>query len=194
MRAGSPAPPGPAFNDAELAAAWARADALWTAESGRERDRLLALPPASRLAALDDDATRMLLRPEHRAEVRASLAPAGQPDRHEQENRAMQWTIERRRLAVLHTARPVTVAACVVAALVPFAVAAWRDRMGLFEALAAFLTPGPGLAGVALALLAAGLLGRWVGRMGSLEGLAGLVVAAFMAGVAGLAVSRGVVF
>jgi hypothetical protein len=154
---------------------------------------LLALPPAARLAALDDDAVRSLLTAEHRAEVRASLAPAlAEPPT--KETREMEWQVERRRLAVLHTARPITAAGCVLVALLPFAVAARRGGMGVLDAFAAFLAPGAPLAGVALALVAAGLLSRRVGRASSLEGLAGIVVAAFVAGVAGLAVSRGLVF
>jgi hypothetical protein len=40
-----------------------------------------------------------------------------------------------------------------------------------------------------LALVAAGVLGRMVARIGTLKGLLGLVVAAFAAGIAGLAVA-----
>ena len=60
---------------------------------------------------------------------------------------------------------------------------------GFWDAAAAFLAPGQPLAGVVLALVAAGVLGRLVARAGALEGLLGLVAAAFAAGVAGLALA-----
>ena len=187
-----PAPPGPAFNDAELAAAGERATAVWATESGRERDRLLTLPPAARLAALDDDATRLLLRPDHRAEVRASLAP--DPVMEGSRALATTWEIERRRLAVLFFARQSAPVGIGIAALAPFAISAWRGGLGLGDALVGFLTPGAPLIGVVLAAVGAGVLSRIVDRANSLDGLAGLLVAAFGAGIAGLAVALGVVF
>jgi hypothetical protein len=188
---GPSTPREPTFDDAGLAASGRRAKAIWTSESAAERDRLLALPPAARLAALDDDAVRSLLTAEHRAEVRASLAPAlAEPPT--KETREMEWQVERRRLMVLHTLRPVAVAGIVLAALLPFAVSAWRHGMDVGDVLVAFLAPGRGLLGLALALIAAAVLGRQVGKQASLEGLASLVVGAFVAGVAGLAL--GLVF
>ena len=50
------------------------------------------------------------------------------------------------------------------------------------------------LLGLALALIAAGVLGWQVGKANGLEALAWMVVASFVAGIAGLAVSRGLVF
>lgn len=161
---------------------------MWIAESGRERDRLLALPPASRLAALDDDAIRALLTAEHRAEVRASLAPAATGN-HGRERTMATWAVERRRLALMHALRLVVAAGCAGAAALPFAAAAWRWGWGFGDAVAAFFEPGPALAGVALAFVAAGVLGRMTARAGTLEGLSGPVAAAFAAGVAGLAVA-----
>jgi len=120
-----PRPAAPAFDDAALAASGLRTKEAWTAESGRERDRLLALPPASRLAALDDDGVRALLTAGHRAEVRASLAPAAAGN-HQRERTMAAWTAERRRLALMHALRPVAAAGCAVAAVFPFAAAAWR--------------------------------------------------------------------
>ena len=55
--------------------------------------------------------------------------------------------------------------------------------------LATFLAPGRPLAGVAIALVAAGVLGRMAARAGTMEALLGLVAAAFAAGVAGLALA-----
>jgi hypothetical protein len=70
----------PAFDNAALAAARQRARATWAEESAKERDRLLALPVAERLAALDDDEVRAMLMPSHRAELRASItAGSAQP-------------------------------------------------------------------------------------------------------------------
>ena len=99
------------------------------------------------------------------------------------------WTAERRRLALVHGLRPIAAAGCAVAATAPFALGAWRWRWGFGDAVAAFFEPGPALAGVALALVAAGVLGRMAARVGTLEGLLGLVVAAFAAGVVGLAIA-----
>ncbi|WP_140886680.1 hypothetical protein [Muricoccus nepalensis] len=63
-----------------MADARQHARAVWAEESAKERDRLMALPLAERLAALDDDAVRQQLTPEHRGELRgaiATLAEAG---------------------------------------------------------------------------------------------------------------------
>ena len=152
-----------------------------------ERDRLLRLPAAARLAALDDDAVRTLLTAEHRAEVRASLAPSN--DNHTRERTVTAWTVERRRMALVHGLRPVAAAACFLAALAPFVLSAWRWGWSLADALAAFLAPGWPLAGVALAVLGGGLMARLLGRAGTLDGLAWPVVGAFVAGVAGLALA-----
>jgi len=186
---GAPPPrQGPAFDDAGLAASGKRARAVWTAESAAERDRLLRMAPAARLAALDDDATRLLLTEGHRAELRVSLAPAP-AETHGRERAMDSWAVERRRMALVHGWRPVAAAGCAVAALAPFALAAWRWGWSPWDALAAFLAPGWPLAGGALALAVAGALGRMVARADTLEGLSGLVVAAFAAGVVGLAVA-----
>ena len=192
MRARSPAPSGPAFNDADLAAARERALAVWVAESGRERDRLLSLPPVSRLTALDDDATRSLLRPEHRAEVRASLMP--DPAKERSRAVATTWEVERRRLALMHTLQTLAPVGIGLAALLPFVVSAWRGGLGLGDALVVFLTPGAPLIGVVLAAVGAGVLARIVARANSLDGLAGLLVGGLGAGVVGLAVTLGHVF
>lgn len=180
----------PAFDDVGLAASGRRARAVWTAESAAERDRLLRLPAADRLAALDDDAVRTLLTGEHRAEVRASLAPApGGNHHHGEEQVTATWAEDRRRMALMFTLRPIASAGCAVAALVPFASAAWRWGWTPLEALAAFLSPGWPLAGVALAVVAAGVLARLVGSVGTLEGLAWPVVGSAAAGVVGLGVA-----
>lgn len=71
----SPARP-PAFDDAAITAARHYAREVWDTESARERDRLLALPLAERLVALDDEDVRAALTPEHRIELRASIATA----------------------------------------------------------------------------------------------------------------------
>jgi hypothetical protein len=89
----------------------------------------------------------------------------------------------------LHTLRPVAAAACFLAALAPFVVAALRWGWPPADVLAAFLAPGWPLAGVALAALGAGFMARLLGRAGTLDGLAWPVVGAFVAGVAGLALA-----
>ena len=167
---------------------------LWQAEVNREVERILAMPdPAARLAAhtelsralaeegeaMPAEAADRILR-----SLQATAAPAAKEDRR---TMATTWEVERRRLVLLHTLRPVAAAGCVVAAVAPFAVGAWR--WGFWDAASAFLAPGRPLAGVALALVTAGVLGRLTGRADTLEGLCGLVVAAFVAGVAGLAVA-----
>jgi hypothetical protein len=174
-------------------AAGVRAKAVWTAESAAERDRLLQLPPASRLAALDHEETRLLLTKEHRAEIRASLLP-GSHEEPGREDRAAAWAIERRRLALLHVLRPWAAGGCIMAALVPFAVAVWRRRMDVADVLVTFVAPGRGLLGVLIALVVAVVLARRADRAETLEGLGGLVVGSLVAGVAGLAVARGLVF
>lgn len=182
----------PAFDDAAIDAAGERARAVWTVESGRERDRLLLLPAASRLAALDDDATRQALTAGHRAEVRASLAPA--PAGTDGRQRTMTpWTVERRRLVLMHALRPLAAAGCVVAAIAPFLAGPWRWGWSFGEAVGAFLTIPRGLLGMALAVAGAGIAARMVPRVGTPEGLWWLVAASFVAGVAGLAVAGGAV-
>ena len=104
---------------------------------------------------------------------------------------ATTWEVERRRLVLLHTLRPVAAAGCAVAAALPFAVGAWR--WGFWDAASAFLAPGRPLAGVALALVAAGVLAWRTAHADTLERLGELLVGAFVAGVVGLAVAVAVV-
>ena len=80
----------PAFDDAAIALAGREARAVWAAASARERDRLLRLPAAERLAAMDGEAARLLLTPEHRAELRASVAPACSAEPHPGEDQDFQ--------------------------------------------------------------------------------------------------------
>ena len=178
----------PAFDDAGLAASGQRARAIWTAESAVERDRLLRLPAASRLAALDDDDTRQLLTAEHRAEVRASLAPPP-GETHGREQAMAAWAAERRRMGLVFALRPVAAAGCALAALAPCVVAAWRWGWSPWDALGAFLAPGWPLAGVVLALVAAGVMARFLGRADTLEDLALPMVGSGVAGVGGLALA-----
>lgn len=166
-----------------------------------EMERILAISdPAARIRAYAelrrtmDDGEAMPAEVEGRVlrSLSADAAPAGR-----EEHRAMaaaSWDVERRRLVALHTARTLAPVGIGLAALAPFVTGAWRAGMGLWGTLAAFLAPGPALAGVALAAVAAGVLARFAGRADTFEGLAGLVVAAFAAGMAGLAVALGLVF
>ena len=110
------------------------------------------------------------------------------------ERRAANWEVERRRLVLMHTLQTLAPIWIGIAVLVPFVVSAWRGRQGLSDALLAFLTPGAPLIGVVLAAVGAGVLARLVDRTNSLDGLAGLLVGALVAGVVGLAVSLGRVF
>ncbi len=174
-------------------------DAAWREELDREVSRIVALPePAERMRAYVELARVLAeegeaLPAEAEQHVVRSLQTGMEPGKGD-EAVAMTWETERRRLAVLHFARSAAAAGYVALALLPFVVAAWRGRMGLWEALAVFLAPGWPFAGVVLALGVAGFLGRLVGRAASLEELASLGVGAFLAGVAGLAVARGVFF
>jgi hypothetical protein len=175
-----------------------KADAAWREVVHAEAERVLAIAdPAERLRAyaqlsrvlaeegetLPADAADRILH-SLRADVRDSIAPSPATDG--KTTMATTWEVERRRLVVLHTLRALAPAGTVLAALAPFALGAWRMGMGLGGALTAFLTTGPGLAGVALALVGAAVTARLAGSANSMEGLAGLVVAAFLAGVAGL--------
>ena len=168
-------------------------DAAWREELDREVSRIVALPePAERMRAYVELAR--VLAEEGEAlpadagdRVLRSLRTSGEGG--EREGPMTAWAVERRRLAVLHGLRPIAAAGCAMAALAPFAVAAWRWGWGVGDALAAFLAPGWPLVGVALALVVAGVLARLTGRADTLEGLSGLVIAAFVAGVAGLAVA-----
>lgn len=186
--------------DEDLAALVRRREAEARSADEAEVDRILALPDREErrhaclrlVRALEDGEA---LPRDLEARIVVALASVGGPDERRERERAMAaWTVERRRLALLHRMRPVAVAGIVIAALLPFAVSAWRADMGLGEAFAAFLAPGHGLAGMALAVVAAGALARLVSWVGSLDGLAGLMVAGFVAGVAGLAVSLGFAF
>jgi hypothetical protein len=66
----------------------------------------------------------------------------------EREGPMAAWTVERRRLALLHGLRPIAAAGCAMAAVFPFAGASWRWGWGFGDAVTAFLTPGWPLAGV----------------------------------------------
>lgn len=151
-------------------------------------ERMRAYAELSRVLAEEGEA----MPPEIEGRLLRSLD--GRPERRREEETAMEWAVERRRLVLLHTLRPIAAAGCAVAAALPFAVAAWRWGRGVWDAAVAFLTPGRPLVGVALAVLAAGFLARRTAHADSLEGLAGLVAAGFVAGAAALAVALGRVF
>ena len=170
-----------------------KADAAWRAEVEVEAGRITALPdPAERLRAYAE-LSRVLaeegetLPADAAGRILRSLRSDGAETRGTE--RAMDgWAVERRRMGLVFALRPVAAAGCAVAALAPFAVAAWRWGWSVGDALAAFLAPGWPLAGVALAAVAAGVMARMPGRAGTLEGLAWPVIGSGMAGVAGLAV------
>lgn len=134
--------------------------------------------------ALPADASARIL-----SSLRVDTTPTVRPDQDECDRRAAQWAVERRHLALMHTLRPFAAAGCIVASLAPFAFTVWRMDMGMGMGMAigAILAPWP-LACIALSLVAAGLLCRQVDKAESLEGIVGLVVAAFTIGVASVAV------
>ena len=66
--------------------------------------------------------------------------------------------------------------------------------MDVADVLVTFVAPGRGLLGVLIALVVAVVLARRADRAETLEGPGGLVVGSLVAGVAGLAVARGLVF
>lgn len=170
-----------------------KADADWKAEVNREVERILAIPdPGARMRAYAELARALgedgdALPPG--AEERIASSLRGGVEAHGREQAMDAWAVDRRRMALVVTLRPVAAAGCVLAALAPFAVAAVRWGWGVGDALAAFLAPGPALAGVALAAVAAGVMARMLGCAGTLEGLAWSVVGSGVAGVLGLALA-----
>lgn len=173
-----------------------------------EQARAAAEAEVERIVALADAGDRMrsygalvsrlqadgeMLPPELEDRIARSLG-AGRQVRVEgadadRERRAAQWEQDRAAMARLHMLRAWAPAAIAAAAALPFIVAALREGTG-------FASVGSGAAGVglAVAVAAAGVLVRLVARAGTVEGLAGLVMGAFVAGVAGLAVALGCVF
>ncbi len=159
-------------------------------------ERILALPGREARRRAYSDLLRGLddgeaLPAELEARIARSLAVDDEPAGRQGEKRQVEWQVERRRLVVLHTLRPVAAAGGAVGAVLPFVTAAWRGGIGALDALARFAAPGWPLVGVALALVGAAITARLASGANSMEGLAGLVVAPFVAGVAGLAVSVG---
>ena len=158
-----------------------------------EVERILAIDsPAARMRAYADfrrtleDGEAVPAEAERRV-VQSLQATAATTAKEDRRTMATTWEVERRRLVLLHTLRPVAAAGCAVAAALPFAVGAWR--WGFWDAASAFLAPGRPLAGVALALVAAGVLAWRTAHADTLEGLGELLVGAFVAGVVGLAVA-----
>ena len=170
-----------------------RREAQARAASEREVARILALPdPAARMAAYAE-LSRVLA--EEGETVPADVADRilrslrGDGSVQAKEQVVTTWTVERRRLAVMHTLRPIAAAGCAMAALLPFMVSVWRWGWSLGDALTAFLATPSGLLGVALAIVGVGIAGRMAGRSGTGEAMLWMLFASFAAGVAGLAVA-----
>ena len=186
------------LSEADLAALVKRREAEARAAIAARVEAILAMPDAGeRMRAYADlaraageDGDHLSAEAEERL-VRSFRIGASNSDG----TKAMtSWAVERRRMVLVHTLRPVTVAAVLVASALPFIVSAWRAGLSPSAALGSFMAPGRGLAGVALALVTAGVLSRLAAALHTVEGLAGVVVAAFVAGVAGLAVALGLFF
>ncbi|MCB4825506.1 hypothetical protein [Roseicella aerolata] len=196
----------PAFDDAALAAAHQQARALWVGESAKERDRLLALPVADRLAALDDEGVRGMLTSEHRAELRASIAApaaasqASPEDANREHRRAMEeWRArdaqQRADAARLDRERAVVLWGLVPGATVlPSMVAAGIYGWGPMDVVVSLLeVPWLPLVplGVAVAALAgAGLCGFLASKAAHPAKLWEPVAGAFLAGLMLLGASR----
>ena len=164
-----------------------------------EVERILAIAdPAARMRAYADLRRTMddgeALPAEGEERVVRSLRTEAAPAKTEGKAMATTWEVERRRLALMHTLQTVAPVGIGLVALSPFVVSAWRGGLGLGDALVVFLTPGAPLIGVVLAAVGASVLARLVDRANSLDGLAGLLVAAFGVSIVGLAVALGVVF
>ena len=184
----------------DLASRRSRADEAWRAEMAREVERIAALPDQTKrlrayvqlLATLREDGDTLPAELEDRVlqTLRPGANGAGHPavsadtDAADRKARRAAWERDRAAMARVHVARAWTPVAIVVAAAVPFIIGAARG--------AAFASLGSGGAAARLVLAAAVVLARMVARANTREGLAGLVVAAFVAGTAGLAVARGV--
>ena len=172
-------------------AAGVRAKAIRAAENAAERDGPPGPPgTADRLAAPDDEAERQSPTPEQWAEIRIAIDRA-LDDRRISELRRRQRAAMRRHVATVHRLRLVTVPAIGCAAVLPFAVYAWRGGTDPGGASAASAASGRDAAGLLMTAVCAGVLARMAARAGSVEGLAELVVYAFLGGVVGLAITRG---
>ena len=171
---------GAAFDDAALAASGRRARTVWAAESAAKRDRLLELPPApDRLAALDDEETRQLLTPEHRAEVLDSIARVTDANRIAAAER-----LERLRPWTLGLGVP-------LAAGLPFAVAIGASGWGFLDLMAAagaaLWPPTLPVLAVVLSVGAVGLCAWLVEVATSPNRLLAIIVGAFASGAAAVA-------
>lgn len=192
----------PAFDDAAITAARQYARSVWNAESARVRDRLLALPLVERLVALDDEEVRAALTPEHRVELRVSIAkaadssqiqpPAPPPEAEEFAREQAAWRVrdaasqaEMRRIDRLQ--RWVPWALVPAATLAPAAVAAAVYGWGPLR-LASVLPSLPSLplaatGSMCVALLGAGLCAVVAAHARRAAWAWGAAGAAFLAGV-----------
>jgi hypothetical protein len=164
-----------------------------------EVERIVALPtPTERLrayaellAVLREDGDALPAEAEDRIlqtlRTTGSVAspPAASADTDaDREARRASWERERAAMARVHVLRSWTPAAIFLAAALPFLIALVRGGVG-------FASLGSGAAGIGLAVAAATLLARLVPRATTLDGLTGLVLGAFVAGTAGLALAQG---
>jgi hypothetical protein len=170
-----------------------RRDAEAQAAVEAEVERIAALPSItermqaySELArALKEDGEAMPLGAEERIvyALRTAGDPAPAPDAVDREARA---------LAARSTPRSAAPGAIILAVMLPFLLAIARE-FAMAKEGGLFASPGSRATGIGLAVACAGILARLPRRATTMVGLAWLVVGAFVAGMVGLAVARGVI-
>ena len=166
-----------------------RRDAEAQAAVEAEVERIAALPSItermqaySELArALKEDGEAMPLGAEERIvyALRTAGDPAPAPDAADREARAL-------------AARSAAPGAIILAVMLPFLLAIARE-FAMAKEGGLFASPGSRATGIGLAMACAGILARLPRRATTMVGLAWLVVGAFVAGMVGLAVARGVI-
>jgi hypothetical protein len=129
---------------------------------------------------------------------RAAGDAAGHPasgagtDTADREARWASWDEEHAALERLHALRSMAPGAIILAAALPFLLAVAKE-MAAAEGGTAFASPGSRAAGIGLAVACAGILALPARRAATRTGLAWLVLGAYLGGIAGLAVARGLV-
>jgi hypothetical protein len=107
-----------------------------------------------------------------------------------QEARWASWEKQHATLERLHALRSMAPGAILLAAALPFLIAVAKE-MAMAEEGAAFASLQSRMAGIGLAVACAGLLALLARRATTRVGLALLVLGAYLGGIAGLAVARG---
>ncbi len=102
------------------------------------------------------------------------------------------WEREQAALERLHALRSMAPGAVILAAALPFLIAMAKE-MAMAKEGTAFASLGSRTAGIGLAVACAGILAPLARRATTRMGLAWLVLGAYLGGIAGLAVARGLV-